>query len=39
MKKFEEILNEPNVTIPKKIQTDEGGEFEGVKKGLSVKYS
>ena len=38
MKKFEEILKDPKVEIPTKIQTDEGGEFEKIKKELSPVY-
>ena len=36
-KKFEEILKDPKVTIPQKIQTDEG-EFEKIKKELCPIY-
>ena len=36
MKKFEEILQDPNVDVPVKIQTDEGGEFEKIKKLSNV---
>ena len=37
-KKFEEILKDPKVTVPVKIQTDKGGEFEKIKKELSPIY-